>query len=266
MAGRVRYISFLTDDPDRTSGFYARHLGFAEIARSNQGDVSLTDGYMNLTFVKARDELCEPDVRFGLHHVGLQVDDMDRTLARYRDLSPRGEVLEEKGGPHFGDVRIYDPECHAISLSTGDFGVGGEARNLPRVAHIALNALDPTAMLHFYETLFGFRELDASFERRGQDRKNRFAADGLTNFAVHPFYNPKSEGHEQRFGINHIGFLVGDMDAKLESFSREITVEKRPASRPWAEYRLQDPEGNRFDLSYKKGWEVDVGRWENGGA
>lgn len=266
MGGRVRYIAYLSADPDKSAGFYARHLGLEEIGRSNQGDVSLTDGFMNLTFLKARDELCEPDVRLGLHHVGLQVDNMDKVLARYGDVAPRGEMIEESGGPHFGDLRVYDPECHAVSLSTGDFGVGGEARNLPRVAHVALNALDPTLILQFYESLFGFREISASFERREQDRKNRFFADGFTNFAVHPFYNGSSEGHEQRFGMNHIGFLVGDMDEKLDGFAREIKVEKRPESRPYAEYRLEDPDGNKFDLSYKKGWEVDVGRWENGGA
>lgn len=266
MAGRVRYIAYLTEDPDKSSGFYARHFGFGEIGRSNQGDVSLTDGYMNLTFLKARDELCEPDVRLGLHHVGLQVDDIDKVLTRYGDVSPRGEVVDERGGPHFGDVRIYDPECHAVSLSTGDFGVGSDAKNLPRVAHVALNALDPTSILQFYESLFGFREISASFERRGQNRKNRFFADGHINFAVHPFYNGASVGHEQRFGVNHIGFLVNDMEEKLNGFAKEIKVAKRPATRPYAEYRLEDPENNKFDLSFKKGWEVDVGHWENGGA
>ncbi len=266
MAGRLRYLAFLSNDPDGITGFYKRHLGLEEIGRSNQGDVSLTDGFFNLTFLKAREELCEPDQTLGLHHVGLQVDNVDKVLARYRDRAPRGEVIEEKGGPHFGDVRIYDPEARAVSLSTGDFGVGGEARRLPRVAHIAFNALDPTNILQFYESLFGFHELDTSFERRSQERKNRFAGDGFTNLAVHPFYNGAPEGHEYRFGVNHFGFLVSDMEAKLDAFSKEIHVAKRPATRPYAEYRLQDPEGNRFDLSYKKGWEVDLDKWENGGA
>lgn len=266
MAGRIRYLAFLSNDPDAIAGFYVRQLGLDEIGRSNQGDVSLTDGFFNLTFLKARDELCEPDRTLGVHHVGVQVDDMDRALARYRDLCPRGEVIEEKGAPHFGEVRVYDPEARPVSLSTGDFGVGGEARRLPRIAHVAFNAIDPTGILHFYETLFGFRELGTSFERRGQSRKNRFAGDGFTNLAVHPFYNGASEGHEQRFGVNHYGFLVSDMEEKLQSFAREVQVAKRPAFRPYAEYRLSDPEGNRFDLSYKKGWEVGVDKWETGAA
>jgi catechol 2,3-dioxygenase-like lactoylglutathione lyase family enzyme len=266
MHGRLRYLAFLSRDPDSISNFYTRHFGLDEISRSNQGDVSLTDGFYNLTFLKAREELMELDQTLGLHHVGLQVDSLDRVTTRYRDLAPRAEIIEERGGPHFGECRIYDPEARPVTLSTGDFGVGGEAKNLPRVAHIAFNALDPTNIMQFYETLFGFRELDTSYERRDQERKNRFMGDGATNLAVHPFYNGASEGHEYRFGVNHFGFLVSDMENKLEAFSKEIEVAKRPETRPYAEYRLTDPEGNRFDLSYKKGWEVDIDHWENGGA
>lgn len=266
MAGRLRYLAFLSNDPDGITEFYRRHLGLEELGRSNQGDVSITDGYMNLTFFKARDELVEPDRTIGLHHVGLQVDNMERVTTRYRDLFPRGEIVEEAGGVHYGECRIYDPEARAVTLSTGDFGVGGEDLRIPRVAHVAYNALDPTGIMQFYETLFNFRELDTSFERRHQERKNRFMGDSRINLAIHPFYNKTLEGHEMRFGVNHFGFLVADMEAKLAALSSERDVAERPATRPYAEYRVQDPEGNRFDLSYRKGWEVDLGTWMNGGA
>ena len=69
---------------------------------------------------------------------------------------------------------------------------------------------------------------------------------------------------EERSGVNHIGFLVDDIEDKLESFSKEIPIAPRPASRPYAEYRVRDPEQNGVDLSKGKGWEVDLGKWENG--
>jgi hypothetical protein len=53
------------------------------------------------------------------------------------------------------------------------------------------------------------------------------------------------------------------MVRKVDEFAREIPVTKRPASRPYAEYRVHDREGNMFDLSQSKGWEVDVDKWEN---
>jgi hypothetical protein len=39
-------------------------------------------------------------------------------------------------------------------------------------------------------------------------------------------------------------------------------VAKRPDWRPYAEFRLRDREGNGFDLSQTKGWEVDLNKWE----
>ena len=121
-------------------------------------------------------------------------------------------------------------------------------------------SLWPEGILNFYTLLFGFRELAASRERRSQGRANRFAGDGTTNFAVHPFYN-KSEGHQPHYGVNHFGFLVTDVLGKIDELSREIAIEKRPDSRPYAEYRIQDPQGNMLDLSQSKGWEIDVDKW-----
>lgn len=261
--GRLRYLAFLSEDPDRMADFYGRHLALEELGRSNAGDVSLTDGFYNITFLRARDELGELDNAIGLHHIGVEVDDLDKVVTKYLDRNPRGEVREEGGGLHFGEIRIFDPECHAVSLSATGFGMPGEESRIPRLAHIALNALDPTAVLEFYVDLFGLRELGTSRERRRQGRKNRFAGDGHTNLAIHPFFNAASEGHEHRFGVNHIGFLVSDMEEKLEGFAKEIPIATRPETRPYAEYRVRDLEGNGVDLSRAKGWEVDLGKWEN---
>ncbi len=262
--GRLRYLAYLSEDPDMMADFYGRHLGVEELGRSNAGDVTVTDGFYNITFLKARDELDEPDKTIGLHHIGLEVDDLDKVVTKYLDRTPRGEVIEEQRGLHFGEVRIYDPEARPVTLSAKPFGVEGEERRFPRIAHIAFNAIDPTAIHDFYADLFGFRELGASRERRQQGRKNRFSGDGFTNLAIHPFYNGASEGHEERFGMNHIGFLVTDIEDKLENFAKEIPTAPRPATRPYAEYRVWDLEQNGVDLSKGKGWEVDIDKWENG--
>lgn len=79
--------------------------------------------------------------------------------------------------------------------------------------------------------------------------------------AFHPFYND-TVGHEPRFGVNHFGFLVNDVGRRLEALAKEIDVATRPESLPFAEYRPVDPEGNKFDLSQAKGWEVDIDVWD----
>ena len=259
--GQMRYLAFLSDDPASLADFYARHFELDELGRSNQGDVSLSDGFYNLTFLKRRGELMELHNDTGLHHVGLQVSNLSDALDQYRLVRPGGVIVPEEGGVHFGDIRIFDPETNPVALSEGDFGVGNRRKRMPRIAHVAFNALVPEDVMSFYGAIAGFREVKTSFAFRQRGRLNRFGGDGVTNLAIHPFYND-TEGHEARFGVNHFGFLVDDMDRKLDALSKEIPVAARPESRPFAEYRLFDPEGNKFDLSQNKGWEVDVDVWD----
>jgi catechol 2,3-dioxygenase-like lactoylglutathione lyase family enzyme len=261
MTAQLRYLAFISNDPDTLSDFYIRHFGLEKLGRSEHGDVSLSDGFYNLTFLKSRPNLGEPRMEIGLHHLGLQVDDVSEATKQFLQLFPGNVVVSEDGGIHHGMRRFYDPESNPVTISSDSYGVGDQPRQRPRLAHIALNALVPERLLSFYSGIFGLRELTTSFERRKTGKLNRFAGDGITNLAIHPFYN-KSKGHEARLGINHFGILVSDMDRRLEDLSKEITIAKRPADRPYAEYRLRDPEGNAFDLSQTKGWEIDVDVWD----
>ena len=127
--------------------------------------------------------------------------------------------------------------------------------------HVAYNALDPDAMLLFYTQVFGLREIAPSYERRRQGRGNRFCVDGKTNLAIHPFYS-QVEGHEAKYGINHIGFLTNEMQATMAELRSVLKIAPRPSNRLYAELRFRDLEGNALDLSQTKGWEVDVDKWE----
>ena len=257
-----RYIAFISENPDKITDFYNRFLGTKELGRSAHGDVSITDGFYNLTFFKKRGDLHEPNPEVGLHHVGIQVDSIEDVKARYLKFNPRGTIIEEPDDLQHGEIRIYDPECHPISLSTKSFGVSAaDEKQFPRVRHIAYNALDPEKMLEFYNQVLGLHELPESEVRRQKGVANRFGGDGVTNIAIHPFYT-KTEGHEARFGMNHIGFLVNSMQATVAELGTVLKIAQRPATRLYAEVRFRDPAGNALDLSQIKGWEVDVGKWE----
>jgi catechol 2,3-dioxygenase-like lactoylglutathione lyase family enzyme len=257
----LRYIAFISEDPERIATFYNRFLGTEEIGRSAEGDISISDGFYNLTFFSKRAALREPIMEVGLHHIGLEVEDLEEVKARYVKLNPRGVIMDESADIHHGEIRIYDPECHPVSLSTKSFGVKQQTKQFPRIRHIAYNALDPDRMLEFYIQVLGLREVPTSYVRRQQGAGNRFGGDGSTNLAIHPFYS-RTEGHEVRFGINHVGFLVDNMQATIAELSSALKVAPRPSTRPYAEFRFRDPEGNALDLSQTKGWEVDIGKWE----
>ncbi|MEX0805517.1 MAG: VOC family protein [Candidatus Binatia bacterium] len=258
----LRYIAYLAEDPAKLVDFYHRFLGTEELSRSPEGDISITDGFYNLTFFKKRLGLGEMHMDSGLHHIGLQVDDLEEVKGRFLKLNPRGMILQEPNDLHHGEIRIHDPECRPVTVSTKSFGVPAiNEKQFPRVRHIAYNALDPDTMLLFYTQIFGMREVPSSYLRRQQGLGNRFCADGKTNLAIHPFYS-RVEGHEARYGINHIGFLTNEMQATMAELSNVLKIAPRPSNRPYAEFRFRDPESNALDLSQTKGWEVDIGKWE----
>ena len=259
---RIRYLALLCAEPAALASFYGRCFGMEEMGRSAEGDVTLTDGGFNLTLFRARPQLREPSMEIGLHHVGIAVDNIDEALARYRKFNPRGTVIPESGDLQHGEVRIHDPECHPVSLSQRNFGLREAPARMPRIAHLALNALDTELMLAFYREVFGFREL---FEAHRESMKrpgyrNKHVGDGFSNVAIQAFYNDEV-GHEARFGIAHFGILVGDSKAKAEEVERSgASFKARPAHRTQSEIRMRDPEGNGCDLS-QRGWEVDTDKW-----
>ena len=258
----LRYVAFISESPENITEFYHRFLRTEELGRSPDGDISITDGFYNLTFFKKRLALGEMRMESGLHHIGLEVDNLEDVKGKFLALNPRGMILQEPDDVHHGEIRIHDPECHPVSLSAKGFGVpASKEKRFHRIRHIAYNALDPETMLRFYIQVLGLREVPSSYQRRQQGLGNRFCGDGKTNLALHPFYN-RIEGHEAKFGINHIGFLVNDMQAIITEVSSVLKIAPRPSTRPYAEFRFRDPEGNALDLSQTKGWEVDINKWE----
>jgi len=259
----LRYIAYLANEPEKLAEFYRRFLGTEELGRSAEGDISITDGYYNLTFFKKRPSLGEMHMELGLHHIGLQVEDLEEVKGRIIRFNPRGMIIQEPNDLQHGEIRIHDPECRPVTMSTSSFGVpASKEKRFPRVRHIAYNALDPEIVLQFYTQVFRLREIPSSYQRREQGRGNRFCADGKTNLAIHPFYN-RIEGHEAKYGINHIGFLTNEMQATVAELSTVLKIAPRPATRPYAELRFRDIEGNALDLSQTKGWEVDVDKRES---
>lgn len=97
-----------------------------------------------------------------------------------------------------------------------------------------------------------------------QDRRQRpgrpagvpFACDGHINMAI------LETSDWIRPNLNHFGMLVRDSYGLLHRITEAtgMRLDQRPQDRPFAEYRVWDPEGNAIDLSEKKGFKVDIGK------
>jgi catechol 2,3-dioxygenase-like lactoylglutathione lyase family enzyme len=257
---RLRYLAFLSRNADELARFYVDYFAMTEISRSNEGDISLTDGFYKFAVFRFRPELNELKMEIGAHHVGVEVDSIDETLKRYREFNPRGTIVDEPPGDQYGEVRIHDPENNPVSLSEKGFALGEPVVRMPRMRHVALGPLSPENAFNFYAEVFGFRELPTSYKRRTMGKQNRFMGDGMSNLAMHPFYNGTA-GFEGRYGINHFGFLIDDLDGMVARLGKVVPTAARPV-RPYEDYRVRDPEGNGIDLSFTKGFEIDVDKWD----
>jgi catechol 2,3-dioxygenase-like lactoylglutathione lyase family enzyme len=255
MDARIRYLAINAADPDRLAAFYRTYFGLLELGRSQHGDVSLTDGYYNLALLKI-----EPGGSQGLAHIGIAVDDVHELEARLEDHGAQADLQPEAGDLQHGQYRVSDPLGLPLSLSTASFGVSGAPSQGPRIRHVALSVEDNEAVLDYYGAVFGLREVSASHKMRDAGQRERFAGDGGTNLAILHHTNCT---HDKR-GINHFGFVVPDVDSLLSQLPPESLPDRRPGDRPMAEYRACDPEGNYFDISQTKGYEVDLDTWVRG--
>jgi catechol 2,3-dioxygenase-like lactoylglutathione lyase family enzyme len=259
---RIRYLAALTNEPQRLADFYVGYFGMREFARSDDGDISLTDGYFNLTFLRLRRKLRATEPRFGvgLNHIGLEVDSIERVLERYRKFNPEGIVAPEPGGPHYGEMRIYDPEFMPISLSEKSFGVLTSEATMPRLLHVAMNTFNPPAVMEFYRDVFGLRLLEeTNKEFASTGLPNKFMGDGAVNLAIHSFYRGYNVGHQGSYGVNHFGFMVDDWKTLTDEIGKKFVAAPRPPNRPYEDSRVEDPDGNMVDLGETKGWELDNG-------
>ncbi len=274
--GHLSYLAIIAERPEVLADFYNTHFGLTELGRSAVGDISMTDGYFNLTFLKRRPGLGESDDSTGLHHVGLGIPDIREIEARLEEFAPDGEVLPENGDLHHGEYRIHDPNGYPVSLSTRHFGITPRPRGLPSLRHIAMSVPNREEVTRFYADVFGLRETSVSRRRREANLPARHMGDGQRNLAILPDPDLIRELGEERevderfYALNtkgsvaHFGFVVATVDDVLRRMPPELAgaSNQRPGDRrDMAEFRVFDPEWNGIDISQRKGFEVDFDIW-----
>src|SRR5262245_30538204 len=91
----IRHLAIAAGDPDATAKFYVDAFGFKRVRELRAGwghGYVLTDGYLSISVIHYTDDAAAGAERgagfLGLHHIGIEVDD----LASY------AERLEAAGG------------------------------------------------------------------------------------------------------------------------------------------------------------------------
>jgi catechol-2,3-dioxygenase len=115
--------------------------------------------------------------------------------------------------------------------------------SMAEIRHLAIKTEDTHRLATFYKEVFDLQEL----YREKREGGAIFLTDGYFNMAILP-----NDDQNARNGLYHFGFEVEDSEEvakKIEKLNMSRRVKPRPNSRPYAETRGSDPDGNFFDIS-----------------
>lgn len=274
----IGYMAIVSENPEGLADFYAKYFGLQKLGSSAEGDISITDTFLNVSILKRRPGVEGANGRPGLSHFGISIQDIRDVEGNLEEFAPDANIEAESGDLHHGEYRVTGPNGLPISLSTRNFGVSGSARTLPRIRHMAFNRPKISDdQLDFLSNVFGFREVSLSKARREQGRASRFGGDGNINIALlalDPEFHTgeeewamRDQTEEQRLskaGFNHFGFIVDDMQGLMNRLPEELrdTTKRSMSKVDMAEFRIHDPDFNGIDIS-QRGYEVDFDHWEN---
>ncbi|MDX1483401.1 MAG: VOC family protein [Alphaproteobacteria bacterium] len=113
---KIRHLAIITTDPGKLADFYEQVFGLEVQQRADNGNVFMTDGYMNLALLRNKAE-GKPS---GLNHFGFEIDDMEEVTRR---LEAAGVPAPAKrpADRHFAETRAFDPDGNNFDLSVNGY-------------------------------------------------------------------------------------------------------------------------------------------------
>jgi len=94
--GQIRYIAISSDDTERLARFYKEVFGFRQSRPTPEGrkTIYLTDGHVELAILENTNQQNSN----GLHHFGIQTDDVEDAISRIEKLQPGKTIARTESG------------------------------------------------------------------------------------------------------------------------------------------------------------------------
>ena len=273
MLTRIQHVAIVSENFVRETRFYEVVLG---MKRSKPGSaeeekairtnyaLSISDGYVGMTVIGRK-----PGYVPGLHHFGIDVDDVDEACSRIKEKYPAITVLKRPSNRPFATLGAHDPEGNYFDLTQEGMENRRDvyvetAREQPRrVHHIKLRVMNPTGIAAFYRDLFDLKE-----EEKALEDHNFYLTDGRVILILAPWKMSDFAGAGiDRPGIEHLGYKVESVEtvkkelAALREFDPEmrerIISEPKEGERRLAliaacrhgRHQFSDPDGVFIDIT-----------------
>jgi catechol 2,3-dioxygenase-like lactoylglutathione lyase family enzyme len=230
MLTKIQHAAIVSENFVREAKFYEAVLG---MKRSKPGSaeeekairtnyaVSISDGYVGVTVIGRK-----PGYVPGLHHFGVDVDDVDEAIRRIKKKYPDIAVLKRPSNRPFATYGAHDPEGNYFDLTQEGMSnrrdvysvrpSSPQAEQLRRIHHIKLRVMNPAVIAAFYRDTFDLREAEKALED-----PNFYLTDGKVMLIIAPWKMSDFEGAGiDRPGWEHLGFKVEN----IETFKKDLAA------------------------------------------
>jgi len=247
MPTKIQHAAIVSENFVREAKFYEALFGMKrskpgseeeQKAIRNNYAVSISDGYVGVTVIGRK-----PGYIPGLHHFGVDVDDVDEAMSRIKKHYPEVAVLKRPSNRPFATYGAHDPEGNYFDLTQEgmsnrrDVYVQQQREQPRRIHHLKLRVMNPSKIAAFYRDSFDLTEAEKALED-----PNFYLTDGKMTLIIAPWKMSDFEGAGiDRPGLEHIGFKV----ESVESVKTELAA-LREANAEMRERIISEPsEGER---------------------
>jgi len=183
MLTRIQHAAIVSENFVREAKFYEAVFGMKRSKPGSEEEqkairtnyaVSISDGYVGVTVIGRK-----PGYVPGLHHFGVDVDDVGEAIARINKKYPEVAVLKRPSNRPFATYGAHDPEGNYFDLTQEgmsnrrDVYTEQERKQPRRIHHIKLRVMNAPAMAAFYRDLFDLKGSEFLSHRRPHDANHR---------------------------------------------------------------------------------------------
>jgi predicted enzyme related to lactoylglutathione lyase len=216
---KIQHAAIVSENFVREAKFYEAVFG---MKRSKPGSaeeekairtnyaVSISDGYVGVTVIGRK-----PGYIPGLHHFGVDVDDVEEAIRRVKKNYPEVAVLKRPSNRPFATYGAHDPEGNYFDLTQEgmsnrrDVYIEQQREQPRRIHHLKLRVMNPANVAAFYRDSFDLHEAEKALED-----PNYYLSDGKVTLIIAPWKMSDYEGAGiDRPCLEHIGFKVEDIKA-----------------------------------------------------
>jgi catechol 2,3-dioxygenase-like lactoylglutathione lyase family enzyme len=215
---RIQHAAIVSENFVREAKFFEAVFGMKRSKPGSEEEqkairtnyaVSISDGYVGVTVIGRK-----PGYVPGLHHFGVDVDDVKEAINRINTKYPQVAVLKRPSNRPFATYGAHDPDGNYFDLTQEGMSnrrdvYVEQAREQPRrIHHLKLRVMNAPAIAEFYRDLFDLKEADKALED-----PNFYLTDGKMTLIIAPWKMSDFEGAGiDRPGIEHVGFQVESVE------------------------------------------------------